>query len=104
MPATRILGGILLVGLGCEVNHLDCLLENMHLKEGPRLRTVSIQNAGGTTETVRHGIKAVQAMLPEINRVNKSTVSASHIVLGLECGGSDGYSGIFCESGSWKSR
>jgi altronate hydrolase len=87
-------GGILLVGLGCEVNHLDCLLENMHLKEGPRLRTVSIQNAGGTTETVRHGIKAVQAMLPEINRVNKSTVSASHIVLGLECGGSDGYSGI----------
>ena len=87
-------GGILLVGLGCEVNHLDCLLENMHLKEGPRLRTVSIQNAGGTTETVRHGIKAVQAMLPEINRVNRSTVSACHIVLGLECCGSDGYSGI----------
>jgi altronate hydrolase len=87
-------GGILLVGLGCEVNHLDCLLENMHLEEGPCLRTVSIQNAGGTTQTVRQGRKAVQAMLPEINQVNRSTVSASHIVLGLECGGSDGYSGI----------
>ena len=87
-------GGILLVGLGCEVNHLDCLLENMHLEEGPGLKTVNIQNAGGTTETVRRGIEAVQAMLPEVGRVKRSTVSASHIVLGLECGGSDGYSGI----------
>jgi altronate hydrolase len=87
-------GGILLVGLGCEINQLDCLLENMHLEEGPCLKTVSIQNAGGTTKTVRQGLKAVQAMLPEVNRVNRSTVSASHIVLGLECGGSDAYSGI----------
>jgi altronate hydrolase len=87
-------GGILLVGLGCEVNHLDCLLENMQLEEGPLLRTVSVQNAGGTVETVRRGVAAVQAMLPEVNRVERSPVSASHIVLGLECGGSDGYSGI----------
>ena len=87
-------GGILLVGLGCEVNHLDCLLENMHLEEGPRLKTVNIQNAGGTAETVRRGVEAIQAMLPEVSRIERSTVSASHIVLGLECGGSDGYSGI----------
>jgi altronate hydrolase len=87
-------GGILLVGLGCEVNHLDCLLENMQLEEGPCLRTVGIQKAGGTTQTVSQGVQTVQAILPEINRVNRSTVSASHIVLGLECGGSDGYSGI----------
>jgi altronate dehydratase len=66
----------------------------MQLEEGPCLRTVSIQNAGGTTQTVRQGVQAVQAMLPEINRVNRSTVSAGHIVLGLECGGSDGYSVI----------
>ncbi len=87
-------GGILLVGLGCEVNHLDCLLENMQLEEGPRLKTVDIQSAGGTAQTVRRGVEAVQAMLPDVNRVERSTVSASHIVLGLECGGSDGYSGI----------
>ena len=87
-------GGILLVGLGCEVNHLDCLLENMHLEEGPLLRTVSIQDTGGTSQTVSRGIKAVQEMLPEVNRISRSTVSASHILLGLECGGSDGYSGI----------
>jgi altronate hydrolase len=87
-------GGILLVGLGCEVNHLDCLLENMHLDEGPLMRTVNIQSAAGTAETVRCGAEAVEGMLPEVNRVKRSRVSASHIVLGLECGGSDGYSGI----------
>jgi altronate dehydratase len=87
-------GGILLVGLGCEVNHIDCLLENMHLKVDSRLKTIGIQNAGGTAETVRLGIEAVKAMLPEVNRVERSPVSASHIKLGLECGGSDAYSGI----------
>ena len=87
-------GGIVLVGLGCEANHLDCLLENMHLEKSPFLKTISIQNAGGTTETVRQGVEAIQAMLPEVNRVQRSPVSARHIVLGLECGGSDGYSGI----------
>ena len=87
-------GGILLVGLGCEVNHLDCLLENMHLETGPLMKTVNIQDAGGTAETVRRGVDTVQAMLPEVNRVERRPVSAGQIVLGLECGGSDGYSGI----------
>ena len=58
------------------------------------MRTVNIQSAAGTTETVRRGVEAVEAMLPEVNRVKRSPVSASYIVLGLECGGSDGYSGI----------
>ena len=87
-------GGILLVGLGCEVNHLDCLMENMRLKEGPLLKTVNIQTAGGTSETVRLGVEAVKQMLPEVNQINRSKVPANHIVLGLECGGSDAYSGI----------
>lgn len=87
-------GGILLVGLGCEVNYLDCLMENMRLEEGPLLKTANIQTAGGTRETVRTGIEAVKKMLPEVNQVNRSKVSAKHIVLGLECGGSDAYSGI----------
>jgi altronate hydrolase len=87
-------GGILLVGLGCEVNYLDCLMENMQLEKGPMLQTVNIQTAGGTRETVRTGVNAVKNMLPQVNRVNRSKVSAKHIILGLECGGSDAYSGI----------
>jgi altronate hydrolase len=86
--------GILLVGLGCEVNHMDCLVKNMHLKPGPLLRTMEIQKAGGTKETVRQGVASVREMLVEANLAERHLVPASHIILGLECGGSDAYSGM----------
>jgi len=86
--------GILLVGLGCEVNYIDCLIENMGLEPGSFLRTINIQDVGGTEATVRSGVEAVQDMLPEADKLRRSPVAASHIVLGLECGGSDAYSGI----------
>lgn len=86
--------GILLVGLGCEVNQMDCLVENMHLKRGPLLRTIEIQKAGGTQETVRQGVASIREMLTEANDVKRHPVPASHLVLALECGGSDAYSGI----------
>ena len=87
-------GGILLVGLGCEANLVDCLVENMQLEKGPHLRVLDIQSCGGTRETVRQGIEAVKQMLPEANRITRQPVPASHLMLGLECGGSDAYSGI----------
>jgi altronate hydrolase len=87
-------GGILLVGLGCEVNYVDCLMENMNLNEGTLLKAINIQTLGGTKETVRKCVEVVQNMLPAINRVERRPVPASQIVLGLECGGSDAYSGI----------
>lgn len=86
--------GVLIVGLGCEVNHIDCLLETMNLQTGPNFRTLSIQQSGGTRETVRLGIAAVEEMLEGANQIRRERVSAEHLVLGLECGGSDGYSGI----------
>ena len=87
-------GGIVVVGLGCEVNQIDCFLENMNLEAGPFFQTMTIQEKGGTRETVRRGVEAIREMLPEANRVTRRPVPASHIVLGLECGGSDAYSGI----------
>ena len=86
--------GVLLVGLGCEVNQMDCLVNNMHLKQGFFLRTIEIQRAGGTQETVRQGVASVREMLAEANHVERQLVPASHLVLALECGGSDAYSGI----------
>lgn len=86
--------GILLVGLGCEVNQMDCLVDNMHLEPGPLLRTIEIQAAGGTQETVRRGVESIREMLAEANAVKRHPVPASHLVLALECGGSDAYSGI----------
>jgi altronate hydrolase len=86
--------GLLLVGLGCEVNQLDCLIKNMNLKTGPLLQSIEIQGTSGTREAVHLGIEAIREMLPMANRVKREPVSVSHIVLGLECGGSDAYSGI----------
>jgi altronate hydrolase len=86
--------GVLLVGLGCEVNQIDCLLDNMKMKTDPMLRTLNIQNAGGTAESIRRGKEALYEMVLEANRAERVKISASELTLGLECGGSDGYSGI----------
>ena len=85
---------VLLVGLGCEVNQVDCFQDNMNLKTGPSLQTIEIQGTTGTRDAVRVGIEAIREMLPEANRTKREPVPVSHIVLGLECGGSDAYSGI----------
>ena len=88
------LGGVLVVGLGCEANQVGVWLKRSHLTEGPLLRTFNIQDSGGTSQTIAQGIAMVQAMLPVANQVQRESCSAKHIVVGLQCGGSDGYSGI----------
>ncbi|HET7729578.1 MAG TPA: altronate dehydratase family protein [Usitatibacter sp.] len=86
--------GVLVIGLGCEGNQMDALFFTQGLAEGPLLRAMTIQDKGGTAKTVAEGIAIVKEMLPIANRVHRETVPASHIVVGLQCGGSDGYSGI----------
>lgn len=85
---------VLIVGLGCETNQIDGLLEGQGLARGAALRTMTIQATGGTARTVAAGIEQIRAMLPDANRVQREAVDASHLVVGLQCGGSDGYSGI----------
>jgi len=86
--------GVLLVGLGCEVNEIGLLLENMRLETGPMLQSMTIQDMGGTGKTVREGVARIREMLPEANQIERRPVPVSHLILGLECGGSDAYSGI----------
>jgi altronate hydrolase len=64
------------------------------LREGPLLRTYSIQDAGGTAKSIARGVGMVKEMLPHANQVVRESVLAKHLTLGLQCGGSDGYSGI----------
>ncbi len=85
---------ILLLGLGCEVNQTSSLIENMDLKEGSMFQVLNIQASGGTRETVRSGIAAVDKMLTVADSVRRVPVKANHITLALECGGSDAFSGI----------
>ena len=86
--------GVLMVGLGCEVNQLDLMLANTGLEINSKLHVFTIQDNGGTEQTIKRGVDIIKEMLPEANRVKRQPVSASNLVLGMECGGSDAYSGI----------
>jgi altronate hydrolase len=86
--------GVLIVGLGCEANQISALLGAESLREDALLRTFSIQDTGGTAKTIARGIAMIGEMLPHANGVAREPVPASHLTVGLQCGGSDGYSGI----------
>ncbi len=94
-------GAFLLIGLGCEQTSLDYLLEDQKLVQidgvdapstGPPVLT--IQETGGTVKTVEAGVRALSELLPRANAFERESIPASELVVGLECGGSDGYSGI----------
>ena len=82
------------VGLGCESNQIAGLLAAQKLKRSDKLGTYTIQEKGGTSKAIREGIARIEALLPEADRVRREPVPAGHLTLGLQCGGSDGYSGI----------
>jgi altronate hydrolase len=82
------------IGLGCEANQVNALLAAQKLERHDTLHAFTIQEKGGTAKAVREGIARIEALLPQANQVKRETVSASHLLLGLQCGGSDGYSGI----------
>ena len=96
------IGAYLLVGLGCEQGALGYLVESQQLYsiEGSggappiRVPVLSIQDCGGTSKTVEAGVKALAEMLPRANDVRRESIPASEILLGTNCGGSDGNSGI----------
>lgn len=87
-------GGLMVVGLGCETNQIGGLMEQEGLRESGLLHTFNIQDTGGTRKTVARGIELVERMLDQANQVRRQPVPASHLTVGLQCGGSDGYSGI----------
>jgi altronate hydrolase len=86
--------GVLVVGLGCEANQINAWLAHSSLREGDTLKVFNIQDTGGTRKTVEKGIALIKEMLPKANEVKREPCSAAHITIGLQCGGSDGYSGI----------
>jgi len=85
---------VLVVGLGCETNQIQGLMAQEGLQAGARLHAFSIQDTGGTAKTVARGVEIIKGLLKEANRVQRVPVPASHLTVGLQCGGSDGYSGI----------
>jgi altronate hydrolase len=86
--------GVLLIGLGCESNQIRSLLKAENLEESDRLRTFTIQESGGTAKTIKVGMDLIKEMAVSADRSARAPVSAKHLVLALQCGGSDGYSGV----------
>lgn len=83
-------GATLVVGLGCEVNQP----EGLQLPDSPAIRTLGIQQAGGTRAAIAAGIAQVEALLDRAETARRTPCPASALVVGLQCGGSDGYSGL----------
>jgi altronate hydrolase len=85
---------VLVIGLGCEANQISSFKAAEGLDDGPRLHSFNMQDVGGTGKAVARGIDLIKSMLDDANLVTRESVPASHITIGLQCGGSDGYSGI----------
>jgi altronate hydrolase len=88
------MGGVVMVGLGCEGFQIGRWKEAYGIAESDTFRTMTIQEVGGTKKTVLAGVDAIKAMLPVVNAARRETMPAADLCLALQCGGSDGYSGI----------
>jgi altronate hydrolase/galactarate dehydratase len=86
--------GILLVGLGCEVMQIPDLVGRGRLRGDGNFRYMTIQQTGGTRRTVEKGVAILKEMAAAADRVTRAPAGLEHLVVGLQCGGSDGYSGI----------
>jgi len=88
------MGGVIMVGLGCEVFQIGRMKEDYGIVESDLFHSMTIQATGGTRKTVEAGVERVKAMLPILDTARRTTRPASELMLALQCGGSDGYSGI----------
>ena len=86
--------GAVVIGLGCEVNQLDAFLDATGLAAGPALETVVIQDAGGTRAAIDAGVAGALRVAERVAAVDREEVPARHLVLGVQCGGSDGFSAV----------
>ncbi|TYB90688.1 UxaA family hydrolase [Oceaniovalibus sp. ACAM 378] len=86
--------GVVMVGLGCEMNQIDWLLEAWGLKQGPLFQAMNIQGVAGLRQTIERGIEKVRVMLPIANECVREPCPVSELKVALQCGGSDAWSGI----------
>jgi altronate hydrolase len=98
----RTLGGVLdhpnvgaaiILGLGCEVNQVEHYIGAAN-PAPDRLQGLTLQGSGGTRATVEAACRAIDAQIERLSAQHRVPVPASNIVLGLQCGGSDSFSGI----------
>ncbi|WP_417240078.1 UxaA family hydrolase [Celeribacter halophilus] len=87
-------GGILLIGLGCEVMQVSALVGGRPIRADGALRYMTIQHEGGTRKTIEKGLVELRGIAEQANMATREPAPISHLMVGMQCGGSDGYSGI----------
>jgi arabinonate dehydratase len=90
-------GAAILIDLGCEKTNLAYVERYLFARELPfdkPVAKIGIQDVGGTEAAIERGLAEVARMLEEANRARREEVSVGELVLGVKCGGSDGFSGI----------
>lgn len=87
-------GGVLLIGLGCETMQVQKLLDDLGLQESETFRAFTIQEVGGTRASVEKGMEFLTALIPKVNAIEREECPASELILAVQCGGSDAFSGI----------
>lgn len=87
-------GGILLIGLGCEVMQVSALVGGRSIRADGALRYMTIQQEGGTRKTIEKGLAELHGIAEQANTATRKPAPISHLMVGMQCGGSDGYSGI----------
>ena len=86
--------GILLVGLGCEVMQIPALIGKARLRADGQFKHMVIQDQGGTRRTVERGVETLRELAEVAETCRREPIPVSELVIGMQCGGSDGYSGI----------
>jgi altronate hydrolase len=86
--------GIVLLGLGCEANQVQELAAEWDVPDSTPVQVLTIQGSGGTRQAVAAGREHLEGMLEQAGQATRRKVPASELVLGLQCGGSDGFSGL----------
>ena len=86
--------GVLLVGLGCETLQLGGFMKRYGLAGRDDVQAFTIQDVGGTRRAVEAGLERLKTLLPIAAAARRTEVAAGELVLGLQCGGSDGWSGM----------
>lgn len=84
-------GGVLLVGLGCESNQLDRMLAAIPESARAKVRTLRAQSSA---DEVEEGVALVAELAAEARLATRTPAALSELVLGVKCGGSDGFSGL----------
>ena len=90
-------GGVIFIGLGCEKTNLtevERYLQHEKLDLAKPVVRFGIQDTGGTQAVIERGLQEVATMLPGVNEATRTPAPASELILGVKCGGSDGFSGL----------